>query len=74
MSIDLPKKISEILNFKNPELVLFAIAQEMLTLNSNTFHTWRSLNEVMLEIPKLVIWNLEKNYNQILKNWYIFTN
>lgn len=55
------RKISEILSVQDPELLLYAITREMLTLSSNTFHTWRSLNEVMLEVPQLVLWNLQKN-------------
>lgn len=46
----------------------------MLTLSSNTFHTWRSLNEVMLEAPQLVLWNLQKQYNDSLKERYSQNN
>ena len=77
------RKISEILTVQDPELLLYAITRvylpifcetqlfkEMLTLSSNTFHTWRSLNEVMLEVPQLVLWNLQKIYNNSLKERY----
>ena len=46
----------------------------MLTLSLNTFHTWRSLNEVMLEVPQLVLWNLQKQYNDSLKERYSENN